>query len=90
MNKLKAALEAIPDGEAWHVCLGEEEFLLSNFEAVDCSICGRSDVILADVVRRIAGSSAITSRNKIEFDLSQVIFVRSVDGVSILYSREKK
>ena len=89
MNSLLNALEALPSDEPWHVSLGSDEFLLSNFEAVDTSIYGRGDVILADVVKKVCGSSPITSRNKIEFEISQVLFVKSVDGASILFSREK-
>ena len=87
MNQLMALLEAIPDGEALHVGLGKQEFILSDFEAVDESIYGRGDVVLANVVRVVSGSQAITQKNKIEFDLAQVTFVRNVDGSKIIYAK---
>ena len=33
---------------AWHVDLGEEEYVMCNFEVVATSIYGREDIILAD------------------------------------------
>ena len=87
MNRLIATLEAIPNDEAWHVDLGEEEYVMSNFEVVDTSIYGREDIILADVVDKIRGSSAISSKNKIEFEVSQVNSVRSMDGLRVIYSK---
>lgn len=87
MKNLLAALEAIPDGEMWHVSLGSEEYVLSDFEAVDPSIYGKTDVVLANVVRKISGAPGITSKNKIEFELSQLVFVKSVDGAITLFSR---
>ena len=87
MDALIALLEEIPDDSDWHVRLGECDFILRNFEIVDPSIYNRGDLILADVVKNISGPSAITSRNKIEFEVQQVIFVKSVDGTITTYEK---
>ncbi len=63
--------------------------MLCDFEAVDWSIYERDGVVLANVLNNISGSPAISSRNKIEFELSQVVFVKSVEGDITLFSVEQ-
>jgi hypothetical protein len=87
MSRLIAIPEAILDDEAWHVDLGEEGYVMSNYEVVDMGIYGGEDIIMADVVEKIRGSSAISSENKIEFEVSRVDSVRSMDGLRVIYSK---
>jgi hypothetical protein len=87
MNRLISMPEAIPDDEACHVDLGEEGYVMSNYEVVDMGIYGGEDIIMADVVEKIRGSSAISSENKIEFEVSRVDSVRSMDGLRVIYSK---
>ena len=82
-------LEAIPDDETWHVSLGENEFLLSNFEMVDLTIYPSGDVIIADVVKKLKGPINITSKNKIEFEVQDILFIKSACGSVVLYQSGK-
>jgi len=86
MQRLVALLESLPDDEPWHICFDYgHEYILSNFAQVDSSIYDNETTVIADVIKNISGSKAITPKNKIEFDVTSISCVKSVDGTNVLF-----
>ena len=88
MNELIAALQAIPEGEAWRVSLSGEEYVLCNFDHVDPTIYNQDDMVMARIVKNPAGNRIASEGTLIQFAASQIQYVKNLSGELVLYDRE--
>lgn len=87
MKDIISILEAIPNGEIVHLIFNDgTEIEVSDCEKVDESIYDKSDLVLADVIRKITGDKRFhTQGTKIEFQAQDIKRAISAKNGEILY-----
>jgi|GEM_PF-3907100 len=88
MKELISMLENLPLGERVLVRLkGNEEFILYDFEWVDESIYGRSDLVTASISKVLNSKHAYKIDTMIEISMSDVISLGDPVTGSLFYTR---
>ena len=86
-RNLISILENIPDNECVYVVFfSGMEIVLKNCENVDETIYDRTDLVIADVEKKVVGDKRFhTPGTKIEFSVNDIKLVKTGDMKTVLY-----